>query len=376
MIYFDNSATTSVRPEVVRVYTKIADSDYGNPDSLHQLGRKVHATMEKARAHIAGSIGVKPEEIIFTAGGSEANSLAIIGYALANTGRGKHVLLSNVEHSSSAHAGTFLENLGYEVEYLPVNEQGIITPELVREHLRKDTILVSLMHVNNEMGAVSPIGEIADVVHENPTAAFHADCVQSFGKVDIPFAKLDMASVSAHKLHGLKGSGFLMKKSRVRLVPLIQGGQQEQGLRGGTENAPANIALAKTVRLALEEQETARQTAEKIRDYLKAEIAALPGSHILSPEAASPFILTVAFDAITSEVLCNALDEKGVCVSARSSCSSHYTGANPVLLAMGWTEDEAGHSIRLSFSGQNTLEEAEAFMKILKEILKTYGLPL
>lgn len=375
MIYFDNAATTRVRPEVMAVFTKTAQ-DYGNPDSLHQLGRQAKVNMEESRRRIAKLLGILPEEIIFTSCGSETNTLAVVGYALANSHRGKHLITTNVEHSSMEHAMDFLESLGYEITRLPIHENGTISLEELKNAMRKDTILVSILHVNNEMGAINPLKDIARIVHTHPTCKFHADCTQSFGKEAIPIDQLDLMTMSAHKIHGLKGSAMLIKKKNIQLCPIIQGGQQEQGLRGGTENTPANIALAKTIRLALDEQKASHDNAEKICDYLVKEIKQIPGSHIHSPQGHSPFILAVSFDGMTSEVLCNALDAKGVCVSARSTCDSEATGANPVLRAMGVSEHDATHSIRLSFSSESTLEEAKAFIKILKEVLSDYGLPL
>ena len=187
MIYFDNSSTTSVRPEVLDVYTKLLKDTYGNPDSLHALGRRSHQLLEKSRANIAQLLHVNPSEIIFTGCASESNSLAIIGYALANEHRGHHILTSNVEHASVAHSMEFLKRFGFEIEELKINEQGIVTPETVKNHMRKDTILVSIMHVNNEVGSINPIKEIEKIVHSNPICAFHVDCVQSFSKIDVPF---------------------------------------------------------------------------------------------------------------------------------------------------------------------------------------------
>lgn len=376
MIYFDNSSTTSIHPEVVRVYTKLLTESYANPDSMHSFGRKTSEKMEKSRALIAKMLGVKPDEVLFTSAASHSNSLATVGFALANQNRGKHILTSNVEHSSTTSAVNFLESIGFEVERLPINEEGIITPELVKERMRKDTILVSVMHVNNEMGAINPISEIADVVHEHPTAKFHADLVQSFSKIDIPFEKLDLATISAHKIHGLKGSALLIKKENVRLSPVVFGGQQEQGLVGGTENAPANTVLAKTIRLALDEKEEAYKKVSELRTYLVNQLSELPGFHVLSPQNGLPYILSISFDGITSEVLLNALDAKGICVSAKSTCASHDSGANQILLKMGYSEKEATHAIRLSFDSHNTKEEADKFVQAMKEILTKYGLPL
>lgn len=376
MIYFDNSSTTSVRPEVCSVYTKLLNETYGNPDSLHTLGRKSHQLLEKSRANIAQLLHVLPSEIIFTGCASESNSLAIIGYALANEHRGHHILTSNSEHASVDHSMQFLKRFGFEIEYLPINEDGIITPELVKEKMRKDTILVSIMHVNNEVGSINPIEEIEKVVHSNPICAFHVDCVQSFSKIKVPFEILDMATISAHKIHGLKGSALLMKKKKIQLAPLVQGGQQEQGLRGGTENAPANIVLAKTIRLALDEMEEGYKHVKEINDYIRKEIMAIENTVINSPDNALPYILNLSLDSITSEVLLNALDQKGICVSAKSTCSSHSSNASSVLLSMNKSQKVATHMIRLSFDKNNTLEEAKQFIQACKEIVKEYGLSL
>lgn len=376
MIYFDNSSTTSVSPEVLDVYKRVVSDVYGNPDSLHAIGRKASQLMETSRQNIADLLHVQANELIFTGSASEANTLAIVGYALANRHRGRHVLISNVEHPSINHSADVLTDLGFEVERMPINKDGIITPECVKQYMRKDTILVSTMHVNNEMGAINPIRDIEKVVHAHPTCAYHVDCVQSFSKIDVPFEILDMATISAHKIHGLKGSGLLMKKRKVQLKPIIQGGQQEQGLRGGTQNAPANIALAKTIRLALEEQQEAYENIQTLNTYLRKEIANIPGGHVNSPDNALPFILNIGFDQLTSEVLLNALDNQGICVSAKSTCSSHGKNESATLLAMGKSQKAATHMIRLSFSKLNTMDEAKIFIQKIKEIIQVYGLSL
>ena len=376
MIYFDHSSTTSVRPEVSNVYSQLLAQQYGNPDSLHALGRKAHALLEKSRENIAKMLHVLPGEILFTGCASESNSLAIIGYALANRNRGNHILVSNVEHPSVMHSMEWLKQFGFEIEYLPINSNGIITPSLVKERIRKDTILVSTMHVNNEMGAINPVKEISEVVHSIPTCVYHVDCVQSFTKIDVPFECMDLATISAHKIHGLKGSALLMKKKKVKLMPLIQGGQQEQGLRGGTENAPSNIVLSKTIRLALEEKEEVYKRVSKINQYIRKELSKIKGAHINSKEDAIPYILNISFDQITSEVLLNALDQRGICVSAKSTCSSHQKNYSSTLVAMGYSEKIATHMIRLSFGKDNTMEEASIFIKTCKEILNQYGLSL
>lgn len=376
MIYFDNAATTSVNPEVVSVYGRLLQ-DYGNPDSLHQLGRKTKKNLEESRNRIAKMLNVLPEEILFTSCASESNSMAIVGTALANQNRGRHLITSNAEHSSSEHAFDFLESIGFEVTRLPITEKGNIDVRQLKEAMRPDTILVSLIHVSNETGAVNDLEEIEKTVHQNPTCLLHADCTQSFAKIDIPFEKLDLMTMSAHKIHGLKGSALLMKKKNVRLQPLLFGGQQEQGLRGGTENAPVNTVLAKTIRLAMDEKNRGSlQKIQAVRDRIARQVESMPGGHILTPEGAVPYILNISFDQITSEVLMNALDQRGVCVSAKSTCSSREAGGNPVLKRMGLSDKDASHNIRLSFSGQNTEEEADEFVRILQEVIQQYGLPL
>ncbi|MGN1275413.1 MAG: cysteine desulfurase family protein [Floccifex sp.] len=376
MIYFDHSSTTSVRPEVRRVYSQMLETQYGNADSLHSVGRSVHQLLEKSRENIATMLHVLPTEIIFTGCASESNSLAIIGYALKNKSRGKHILVSNVEHPSVQNAMEFLKEFGFEIEYLPINSHGIVTADLVQSKMRKDTILVSTMHVNNEMGAINPIEEISQVVHQHPTCVYHVDCVQSFTKIDVPFSCIDLATISAHKIHGLKGSALLVKKKNIQLMPLIQGGQQEQGIRGGTENAPANIVLSKTIRLALEEQKEVYQRVSKINDFICMELNKIKGAHINSTQEALPYILNISFDQITSEVLLNALDQKGICVSAKSTCSSHQKNYSSTLVAMGYSEKIATHMIRLSFGKDNTMQEARIFIDTCKEIIKDYGLSL
>lgn len=377
MIYFDHSSTTSVHPEVVSIYSRLLSSAYGNPDSLHKLGREVNEKLEQSRKRIASMLGVLPEEIIFTGSGSEANSLALIGYALANRQKGNHILLANSQHSSVMHSADFLRELGFAVEELPIDETGKVSAELVKEKMRKDTILVSLLHVNNEVGAITDLSAAAKAAKSiNPACKVHADCVQSFCKIDIPFKDLDLVSVSAHKIHGLKGSGMLIKKKNTVLRPIIQGGQQEQGLRGGTENAPANIVLAKTIRLAKEKQSENYEKVSKLNHHIQNRLKEIEGSHVNSPDDALPYILNVSFDQITSEVLLNALDQKDIYVSAKSTCSSHDTGASQILLNMNKSMKDATHAIRLSFGEENTIEEGDAFIEAVKEIISQYGLSL
>ena len=368
MIYFDHSSTTSVRPEVSNVYSQLLAQQYGNPDSLHALGRKAHALLEKSRENIAKMLHVLPGEILFTGCASESNSLAIIGYALANRNRGNHILVSNVEHPSVMHSMEWLKQFGFEIEYLPINSNGIITPSLVKERIRKDTILVSTMHVNNEMGAINPVKEISEVVHSIPTCVYHVDCVQSFTKIDVPFECMDLATISAHKIHGLKGSALLMKKKKVKLMPLIQGGQQEQGLRGGTENAPSNIVLSKTIRLALEEKEEVYKIVSKINQYIREELSKIKGAHINSKEDAIPYILNISLVGYRSETLLHFLESRNIFVSSGSACAKGH--GSYVLNEMGFDRKRTDSALRISFSRYNTKEDSDMLVTALEEAKK------
>lgn len=372
MIYLDAASTTSVHPEVARVYSQLIETSYANADALHQMGRDVARLQESARQRIAQMLAIKPEEVIFTASASEANSLAIIGYCLANRQRGNHVLMSVLEHPSVLNCAHFLETVGFEVEFLQVDGKGYVCD--LAQKMRKDTILVSIQHVNNEVGIIQDVAKLSAIIHQHPTCVFHCDCVQSFGRLPVNFHLFDLASLSGHKIHGIKGSALLYKKDKIQLMPLIQGGQQEYGLRGGTSNAPANICLAKTIRLALDHQKV--DQAASLKAYLVKQISQLKGVTIYSHEGCVPHIVNLGFDCLTSEVLLNALDQKGFCVSAKSTCSSHSKQASQVLLAMGKSEKEATQMIRVSFDDQLSYQEIDQFVQACKECIDQYGVNL
>lgn len=374
MIYFDYTSTTPLNSEVLDTYTKLLSKLYANADSLHAPGREAQRLMEKSRAQIAQLLSVKGDEILFTSCASEANSTAIKGFALANRHRGNHLITTKVEHSSVAMAFAQLEQeFGFRISYIPITAQGIVDSEALYKALDKDTILVSLMYVNNETGAVNPIEEISAYIHEHSRAVIHIDCVQALGKLKLPLSMIDMATFSAHKIYGLKGSAFLYKQRNIKLLPLINGGQQEQGIRGGTSNAPANIVLAKTLRLALENQEERYAYVEKLHDQLCAKLSALNDVHINSNEQCIPHIVNVSFMNIGSEIMLNALDERGFCVSAQSTCSSRSKAYSHVLAEMGLGDHIATHAIRISLSHMTTPEEINQLIQALKEINHDYG---
>ncbi len=369
MIYLDYAATTPVRKEIIDTYTKLLNTYYGNSDSLHEIGRNSSKLMEQSREMIAQLLHVNKEEIIFTSCASESNNYATKGYALHYQTRGKHIISTCEEHSSVHNSLEQLKDeFGFEITYLPINKDGVVSLEDLKKALRKDTILVSMMLVNNETGAINPIKECAEYVHQNSRAAFHMDAVQGLGKIEIPIECVDMATFSAHKIYGLKGSAILYKKQNVELLPLISGGQQEFGLRAGTSNAPCNIVFAKTLRLALEEQKKAYEHVLKLNQYLRREIENMEDLVVNSPSNASPFILNFSDLKIGSEIMLNALNANGFAVSAQSTCSSKSKAISHVLLAMGLGETRATHAVRVSLSHLTTQKEVELFIETLKEI--------
>ena len=372
-VYLDHAGTTKPDPEVLKTYTALLADHYANSESLYDEGSEVHRMMEKARSAAAGLLGVSASEILFTGGSCESNSMAVKGTLLACPGK-KHIITTPIEHSSILNAVKQMERLfGYRVTWLALNEHGSVDAEAVRKALRPDTALVSVMHVNNETGAINPIGEIAEIVRKESHAYFHSDLTQAVGKIPVSLNQLDLASISAHKLHGLKGSGILVRKTSVPMEPLISGGEQEFGLRGGTANAAADIVFAKTLRLALERQEQTAAHTAKLNRQLREGLSAIEGIEFNSPENGIPEVLNFSYEAIPSEVMQNELNRRGFLVSARSTCESNSNNPSYVLLAMGYSERRASCSIRVSLSLENTAAEIDAFIHAVKEMTLQYG---
>lgn len=370
-IYFDNASTTKVYPEVLDTYKDLLTKYYVNSESLYDEGSEVHRMMEKARGAIAGLLEVNPDEIIFTSGASESNSLAIKGAAFSNKDK-KHIVTSSIEHSSVLNACRQLEEVfGYEVTYLPVDASGKVSLEDVKKAIREDTVLVSLMYVNNEVGSIFDIDEIKEYVKKKSHAIFHVDLTQAVGKIPFSLKDIDLASMSAHKIHGLKGSGILVKKKHIALSPIISGGEQEFGLRGGTSNACVNMVFAKTLRFALENMDTTH--VKSLKEYCLEKLGEMQGIHINQPNDAIDHIINFSYEKIPSEVMQNALNRKGFMVSARSTCESKELNTSYVLKAMGLSDAIASSCIRLSFSNENTKEEINLFIQSLKEIIQQYG---
>ena len=373
MIYFDSASTTPLHPEVLKTYKYLLETYYVNSESLYDPGVKINNLLEQSREQISNILGVNDNEIIFTSGASESNNTLIKGIAFAYQHKGKHLITSNVEHSSVEGAFKQLQEVfGFDVTYVPVNENGVVEPAVLAKALRKDTILVSIMSMNNETGCMNNLEELSEVIKENSHAFFHSDCTQSLGKSKLSLNCLDAASFSAHKINGCKGSGFLYKKSNVQIVPLINGGQQEFDVRGGTNNHPCSIVLAKTVRLALESMKEHYQHVSKLNELMRRELSRMDDVIINSPIDASPYILNFSCTCMTSEILLNALNDKKIYVSAKSTCHSKTRTVSGVLLAMGISEKRASQAIRVSFSHLNTEKEVLDFIKYLKEILNGY----
>ena len=370
---FDSASTTNVQAQVLKTYIDLLQKEYANSESLYDEGVAMHLKLEKARAAIASLLQVQAQEIIFTSGASESNSAAIKGVCFAQRDK-KHILTTSIEHSSVRHAvAQMAEIFNYEVTYLSVSEKGVISLEEMKKSLREDTAIVSIMAVNNEVGSIQPIQEVGEYVKKHSHAYFHVDLTQAIGKVELDMKYIDLASMSAHKMNGLKGSGILIKKKHVPFVPLINGGEQEFGLRGGTANALVDLVLAKTLRLYLEEQKKKRPHIQALKKRLVTGLRKLEGVWINSPSEGIANIVNFSYPKIPSEVMQNALNKKGFMVSAKSTCDSKSSEPSEVLMAMGLGRDRSLSSIRVSFHGENTLEEVDSFLKAYREVIQQYG---
>lgn len=371
-IYLDNSATTQPFPEVLEAMTEVLTRCYGNPSSLHRKGLEAEEKVDRARKEIARSLSVKPAEILFASGGTEANNLAIQGAVRRYRNRGIHIITSSVEHSSVLDVMRYLEGEGYRVTYLPVDRSGRVRVSDVEQALTDETLLVSIMYVNNETGAVQPIPEIGRLLEKSPKTLFHVDAVQAYCKIPLrpKEDKIDMLSVSAHKLHGPKGVGALYVREGVDLMPIVYGGGQERGKRSGTENVAGIAGFGAAVRKILPEFDGDRQRMEALRDQLIERIEKTIGwARINTPrEHAAPHIVNVSFPGVKGEVLVHALETEGVFVSTGSACSSKEKIHSHVLKAMGLPEEELDGAIRISLSVGTTADEIEEAAGILARL--------
>ncbi len=369
-VYFDNSATTKVYPEVKDIMFKVMDEDYGNPSSLHMKGVQAEHYIKDSADIIAKTLKCTPDEIIFTSGGTESNNLAIIGTALAKKRKGKHLVTSSIEHASVLSVMAFLEKEGFEVTYISPDSSGKVSAEAFADAIRDDTILVSCMHINNEIGAVQPIAEITKAVKKkNPNVYVHTDCIQSFGKIEVNLKKLgvDMLSVSGHKLHGPKGSGFLYVKKGTLIRPIIYGGGQQKNMRSGTENVPAIAGLGVAVKLTMTDMAEKMERVMSLRDKLIEGLTALP--EVYSNSETAPHIASISFTGVRAEVMLHALEDKGIYVSSGSACSSNKRRESAVLTAIGLDRDRLESTLRFSFNETNTEEEVDYAVKTIAELL-------
>ena len=371
VIYLDNAATSKVHPEVLDSYNQITLKYFANPSSIHFLGQESHRLLEKSREQILNLFKLTHHEVIFTSGATEANNLAIKGYAFANKGRGNHIITSATEHPSVLNTVKQLENYGFEVTILPVNKYGIVEVNSLKEAIKDNTILVSIMSVNNETGAINPIKEIGELLKSYPKIAFHVDMTQAIGKVDIPLENIDMFSFAGHKIHGLLGSGALIKEKKIILEPLNAGGGQENNLRSGTNTVALSASLAKALRLAIKGQQENYQKVSNLRDYLLSYLKDNPDKYIINSFSLdNPYILNFSLINHKASVVVEALSNKGIMVSSLSACHSKYEDYSYVVYAMNQDMKLAHNTIRVSFSYENNVDDVNALIRGLKQIMK------
>mgnify|MGYP004577806631 CR=1 FL=1 len=375
--YMDNAATTPVLPEVRDVMIKVMEIDFGNPSSKHTKGIIAERYITEAKAIIASSLKCEPKEIVFTSGGTESNNMALIGTAIANRRAGKHVITTRIEHASIHEPMAYLEEMGYEVTYLPVDSTGRVDPKVLKDAVRDDTLLVSIMHVNNEMGSVQDIKMLCDVVKKkNPKTLFHVDAIQGFGKYKIIPKKLgiDMLSVSGHKINGPKGSGFIYIKDKTKIRPIIWGGGQQKGMRSGTENVPAIAGLGAATQIIYKDHAAKIDRLYALKQRMIEGMQAIEGTVVngidgIDIRDTAPHIVSVSFSGIKSEVMLHALAQKGVYVSSGSACSSNHPELSGTLKAIGVKDELLDSTLRYSFSMLTTEEEIDYAVKMTAEIL-------
>lgn len=378
-IYLDNSATTPVLPEVVEAMARVLREFPGNPSSPHAKGVEAERLLRQAREETARLVGAKPGEVIFTSGGTEANNMAIRGLALRRRRQGRHLVTTAIEHASVLNTFRKLEEEGFKVTYLKVDAQGVVNPGEVVRALRDDTTLVSIMHVNNETGSCQPVAEIGRLLAPyKPQVAFHVDAIQSAGKLDLYPQRwgIDLLTLSAHKIHGPKGVGALVVREGVHLEPLLAGGDQEGGLRPGTENVPGIVGLGEAARLVRGMAPEARARWPRLQQLFLEELSRGTDYMVNGPEPGSehsvPYVLNLSFPGIRGEVLVHMLEEQGVFVSTGSACHSRRPEPSHVLLALGLPRQRWESAIRVSFSFLTTEEEVARAAAVLARTVEEY----
>lgn len=372
--YLDNSATTKCFDEVKDIVVKTMTEDYGNPSAMHLKGVEAEKYVKEAAAAIAKTLKVQEKEIFFTSGGTESDNWALVGTALANCRQGKHIITTSFEHAAVSAPLNWLKEQGYELTVIPVDEKGNLSMEELEAAMRPDTILVSTMYVNNEVGAVVPVEAAAKLVHEkNPKTVYHVDAIQGYGKYRIypKRAGIDLLSVSSHKIHGPKGVGFLYVSEKVKIQPLILGGGQQKGMRSGTDNVPGIAGLGTAARMVYENHEEKIKKLRERKGYLAENLSAMEQVVINgpAPEDGAPHIVNASFLGVRSEVLLHTLEEKGIYVSAGSACSSHKRAASATMTAISADKERRESAIRFSLSEFTTKEELDYTLEEIRTVL-------
>ena len=372
MIYFDNSATTKPYPEALATYTEVATRIWGNPSSLHNLGSQATRILEASRKQIAELIGKKAEEIYFTSGGTEGDNWILKGVAFEKAPYGKHIIVSDIEHPAIKESAAWLKTQGFEVDYAPVDARGFLKVDALASLLRPDTTLVSVMAVNNEIGSIQPIHEIAALLEDRPTISFHVDAVQALAKVATEVylpERVDFATFSSHKFHGLRGVGFVYIKEGKKITPLLTGGGQEKEMRSTTENVAGIAATAKALRLAMENQEVFASKTQQMKEVIRKELANYPDVTVFSGEDHfAPHILTFGIKGVRGEVVVHAFEEFDIYISTTSACSSKAGKPAGTLIAMGVDKSIAQTAVRLSLDLENDMSQVEQFLTKFKLI--------
>ena len=372
MIYFDNSATTKPYPEALATYTEVATRIWGNPSSLHNLGSQATRILEASRKQIAELIGKKAEEIYFTSGGTEGDNWILKGVAFEKAPYGKHIIVSDIEHPAIKESAAWLKTQGFEVDYAPVDARGFVKVDALANLLRPDTTLVSVMAVNNEIGSIQPIHDIAALLEDRPTVSFHVDAVQALAKVATEVylpERVDFATFSSHKFHGLRGVGFVYIKEGKKITPLLTGGGQEKEMRSTTENVAGIAATAKALRLSMENQEAFASKTQQMKEVIRKELANYPDVTVFSGEDHfAPHILTFGIKGVRGEVVVHAFEEFDIYISTTSACSSKAGKPAGTLIAMGVDKSIAQTAIRLSLDLENDMSQVEQFLTKFKLI--------
>lgn len=372
MIYFDNSATTAIDPQVLRTFTEVSTKIMGNPSSLHSLGTTATRLLEASRRQIAELLGIKAEEVYFTSGGTEGDNWVLKGVAFEKRPYGNHIIVSSVEHPAVKNTAEWLKTQGFEVDYAPVDAQGAVELEALKKLIRAETILISVMAVNNEVGTIQPIAALSELLKDKPTISFHVDAVQAIGKIPVAdwlTPRVDFATLSAHKFHGPRGVGIVIAKSGKRLVPLLHGGGQEHNRRSTTENLAGIAATAKALRLAMTDEAFKREKVAAMKEVIQNELKKHDKVVLFSQkEGFAPNILTFGIRGVRGEVVVHAFEQHDIFISTTSACSSKKNAAAGTLVAMNVPNKLATSAVRLSLDSTNNMAEVEQFLTVFRQI--------